>query len=85
VDTNFSERNIASVHYPKDGNDDLFRSIASILAAYKTAQRNNPEDHIPQLHLLENLKSLSNFIIDTIHFWRFSAFTHFVASGSSTL
>jgi hypothetical protein len=60
-------------------------SFETLAVTYNTAQRNNPEDHNPQFHLTENLKSLSNFILDNTHFQRFSDFTHFVASVSSSL
>jgi hypothetical protein len=44
-------------------------SFEALAATYNTTKSNNPEDHNPQFHLLENLESLSNFIIDTISFW----------------
>jgi hypothetical protein len=60
-------------------------SFEALVPTYKTTQHNNPEDHNPQFHPLDNFILLSNFIIDTILFWRFSAFTHFVTSVSSCL
>jgi hypothetical protein len=44
-------------------------SFKALVTTYKTTQRNNPEEHNPQFHRLQNLKSLSNFNIDTISFW----------------
>jgi hypothetical protein len=60
-------------------------TFETLAVTYNTTQRNNPEDHNPQFHLIENLKSLSNFILDNTHFRRFSDFTHFVASVTSSL
>jgi hypothetical protein len=36
-------------------------SFKPLVTAYKTAQRNNPEDHIPQLHLHFNFTVYSKF------------------------
>jgi hypothetical protein len=44
-------------------------SFEALVTTYKTTQLNNPEEHNPQFHLLENLKSLSDFNIDTTSFW----------------
>jgi hypothetical protein len=46
-------------------------SLEALLNTYRTAQRNNPEEHNPQFHLLDNFKLLSGFIIDTIRFFLF--------------